>query len=420
MSKTSQKTPWFFVPSLYFAEGIPYCVVMILSVVMFKKMSITNREIGIWTSLLSLPWVIKPLWSPLVEMHWKKRRWIWIMQLLIGSVFAIVAPSLHLPSFFPVVVCLLGITAMLSATHDIAADGFYILSLNSHQQALFAGIRNTFYRLAMIFCQGGLIMAAGMLESSFHHITYSWTVIFFGIALLMLLLGTWHWCILPHPDNDKVQEMMPLSMWSEVFSSFFRKPGIARMLFFLLVYRLGEGQLVKMMIPFMLDARAAGGLALSTTQVGFIYGMIGTISLLAGGIIGGLWTASHGLKKTLPLMWACMNIPDILYLGLSYYPPGNQYIVWTCVCAEQFGYGVGFVGYMLYMLYIAGQGKWKTAHYAISTGFMALGMMFSGMISGYLQELLGYQMFFMWVLICTLPALIAIKKLPLDPHFGNR
>ncbi len=613
-SKT-KKNPWSWVPTLYYAEGIPYIMVMVVSVIMYKRLGISNTDIALYTSWLYLPWVIKPLWSPIVDIFRTKRFWIITMQLLIGAGLAGVALTIPAPNFFKYTLAFFWLLAFSSATHDIAADGFYMLGLTEHQQAYFVGIRSTFYRLAMITGQGLLIIVAGYLESStglgqvdlhvktvnnsfiettfndslitssdgelrlLHYpeelkistnpiskaqydslqsfiesenikngyltktenkssennivkeqswwddvivgnlenfirdnfgktvikksanekignvgiayfylskqpvddeqivvnlsfnsgdksiklvkgtrfvftkdnwnkpaiaffqidpklkkeslasfqaisgnITLAWSITFGILAIMFIVFFIYHKFILPYPSSDVSNQegnSNVLSEFFETFVLFFKKEKIGIIIAFLLLYRLGESQLVKLASPFLLDSRDVGGLALTTGEVGFVYGTIGILSLVIGGLLGGFVAAKKGLKYWIWWMLIAINLPNAVYIYLSYVQPESFLAVLTSVAVEQFGYGFGFTAYMLYMIYIS-DGKHKTAHFAIATGFMALGMMIPGMISGWLQELIGYQHFFIWVIIATIPAFIITKFIPLDPTFGMK
>ena len=613
--KAERKNPWSWVPTLYYAEGIPYIMVMVVSVIMYKRLGISNTDIALYTSWLYLPWVIKPLWSPIVDIFRTKRFWIITMQLLIGAGLAGVALTIPAPNFFKYTLAFFWLLAFSSATHDIAADGFYMLGLTEHQQAYFVGIRSTFYRLAMVTGQGLLIIVAGYLESStglgqidlhvktvnnsfvettfndssitsldgelrlLHYpkelkisttpiskaqydslqnfieaenikngyltktekkssqdnivkeqswwddvivgnlenfirdnfgktvikksanekignvgiayfylskspaedeqivvnlgfnsgdksiklvkgtrfvftkdnwnkpaiaffqidpklkkeslasfqaisgnITLAWSITFGILAIMFIVFFIYHKFILPYPASDfsnKEDNSNVFSEFLETFVLFFKKEKIGIIIAFLLLYRLGESQLVKLASPFLLDSRDVGGLALTTGEVGFVYGTIGILSLVIGGLLGGFVAAKKGLKYWIWWMLIAINLPNAVYIYLSYVQPESFLAVLTSVAVEQFGYGFGFTAYMLYMIYIS-DGKHKTAHFAIATGFMALGMMIPGMISGWLQELIGYQHFFIWVIIATIPAFIITKFIPLDPTFGMK
>ncbi len=612
---TEKRSPWLWVPSIYFAEGIPYIVVMTISVIMYKRMGISNTDIALYTSWLYLPWVIKPLWSPLVDLLKTRRFWIVTMQFIIGAGLASIALTIPLPRFFQFTLAFFWLLAFSSATHDIAADGFYMLGLNQHQQAWFVGVRSTFYRFAMLTGQGLLVILAGYIEShsglpsvdyrvsavqeqtvqqvispdSLHieplegelrivtfppnlkipvvrrsqeevneiiltakkwngnfatereiqrreekeaapswwhdHITkpvghsiqsifgiekkekkvlkyagnvgvgylylsrkpekggkivvnfgrergdksinliegtrrefteenwnkplmvviqldpkldratsaifvaragnipFSWVLTFGFMAVLFFLFAIYHKFILPHPAADVSRSLGDVKQFFKNFINtfvlFFKKDKIGISIAFLLLYRLGEAQLVKIASPFLLDSQEAGGLGLTTGEVGFVYGTVGIALLTIGGLLGGFVAAKHGLKKWLLWMAIAINLPDAVYLYMAHTQTDNFFIINLCVGIEQFGYGFGFTAYMLYMIYVS-EGDYKTAHFAITTGFMALGMMIPGMISGWVQELIGYNNFFIWVLISTIPGIILCKFLPIDPEFGRK
>lgn len=604
---TKQRSPWFWIPSLYFAQGIPYVIVMTLSVIMYKRLGISNTDIALYTSWLYLPWVIKPLWSPIVDLLKTKRFWIIIMQLIIGVGLAGVAFTIPVARFFQFTLAFFWLLAFSSATHDIAADGFYMLGLSEGDQSFFVGIRSTFYRIAMLTGQGLLVIVAGSLESAtglqpinveivarnqaikeiqfqpkqfenvakqaemcfvsteeitvpigkvrkkyansviaevnewniqngFYHaeeimnikelswwtksissplketlkekfnreevelgdqagnialipiqlsekpeegetvvlnfgrdkgdksiqlireyrfefnaenwnqpafavvqldskldkasratfvgrsgnITFAWSMVFAIIAALFGVFFLYHRFILPRPADDvsnKTEGRGVVAEFLETFVSFFKKKNIGIAILFMLLYRLAESQLVKMASPFLLDAKEAGGLGLTTGDLGIVYGTAGMIALTIGGILGGIVASRKGLKYWVWWMALAINLPNLSYLFLSMFTPESLWYVTAAVVVEQFGYGFGFTAYMLFMIYIS-QGKHKTAHYAITTGFMALGMMIPGMISGWLQEIIGYQSFFVWVLICTIPIFLVLPFVKIDPKFG--
>jgi MFS transporter, PAT family, beta-lactamase induction signal transducer AmpG len=425
------KNPWSWIPTVYFAEGLPYILVMTVSVIMYKRLEISNSEIAFYTSWLYLPWVIKPLWSPVVELLRNKRWWIVAMQLFIGAGLAGVAFTLPTTFFFKGTLAFFWLLAFSSATHDIAVDGFYMMGLNENQQAFFVGIRNTFYRLAMITGQGILVMLAGFLENSTllgnpengNNIPLAWAFTFAVIALLFVLLAIYHKFFLPHPaeDVEKASDSLKniLTGFAETIKAYFVKKEILTILGFLLLYRLGEAQLGKMASPFLLDPNEVGGLGLTTGQVGFVYGTIGIIALMIGGISGGWLASKYGFNKMLWLFVCSINLPNLVYVYLSYAQPSEYWMILGAVAVEQLGYGFGFTAYTLYMLYVSA-GQFKTAHFAFSTGIMALGMMLPGMASGWLQELLGYQHFFIWVMICTTPGFIMAKLIKVEKDFGMK
>jgi len=417
-------SPWKWIPSLYFAQGIPYVTVMTIAVIFYKRMEISNTDIALYTSWLYLPWVLKPLWSPFIDILKTKRWWIISMQILIGAGLAGVAFCIPASLFFQATLAFFWLLAFASATHDIAADGFYMLALNSHEQSLYVGIRNTFYRIAMISGQGLLIMLAGVLEIHTENITLAWSVTFFILSGIFIMICLYHKHILPYPSEDKVSRntYTVKTIWKEflqTFISFFKKKEIVSGLFFMLTFRLSESQLLKLASPFMLDPKEAGGLGLTTGEVGLVYGTVGVLALTIGGIIGGIVASRQGLKFWLWPMTLAITLPNLVYVYLSYLQPNNLILINSAVAIEQFGYGFGFTAYMLYMISFA-NGKHKTAHYAICTAFMALGMMLPGMIAGWLQDMIGYKQFFIWVMICTLPAYLSVAFLKVDPKFGKK
>lgn len=544
----NSRSPWWWIPSLYFAEGIPYIIVMFVASDMYKTLGVSNSALAFWTSILYLPWVIKPLWSPFIDIYSTKRKWIVWMQILLAVAFFGVSMVLHLPWWFPLSLAFLWLMAFTSSTHDIAADGFYMLALDEHNQAFFTGIRSTFYRLAMIAGLGLLVIITGLIldntgletvhvnieavpesqisgtfdekdialttkegppeilvfpeeikvplydASSDHPVdsvniwfvlsappendkeikmtfglkkgsqdiflanggvfafnkdnwnvpqkatikvkhnlketayarfdakagdtVFSWSVSIGFLGFLFLLFAAYHKRVLPAPESDRPENKKQNDSYLNVFATFFKKEGIVASLAFLLLYRFSESQLTKMASPFLLDTRENGGLALSLTEKGFVYGTVGLIALVIGGILGGIVASRHGLKKWIWWMAISINLPNVVYIFLSYVQPGNLFVINVCIAIEQFGYGFGFTGYMLYMLYIAGQGKYKTAHFAITTAFMALGMMIPGMMSGAIQEALGYQHFFIYVILCTIPSFVALWFIKIDPGFG--
>lgn len=420
-AKQHDKKPWSWVPSLYFTEALPYFVVVVMSGIMYKRFGLSNAEIAFYTSWFYLPWVIKPLWSPFVELLATKRQWILGMQGLLGVGFALVALTLPLESYLQYSIAFFWLLAFSSATHDIAADGYYITTLRNDQQAFFVGIRSTFYRLAMLFGQGGIIILAGTLEQQYA-IQIAWQITLFVLSGLMIALTIYHSLILPKTQKPQAIQQNSKALFKnfvDVFITFFRKKEILLFIAFILLYRLGEAQLVKIASLFMLDERSVGGLGLSTQQVGLVYGTVGIIALVIGGILGGVLVSRHGLKFWMWWMALAINLPDVLYIYMAWQQPESFLLINIFVAIEQFGYGFGFTAFLLYLIYIA-QGEFKTAHYAIATGFMAAGMMFPGMWSGWLQEAMGYVPFFIWVVISTLPAFLIIYFIPLEKNFGKK
>ncbi len=432
------KHPWWWVPTLYFAEGIPYFIVNTISTILFKKMGLSNADIAAYTSILYLPWVIKPFWSPFVDIIRTKRWWIIAMQVLMSAGFVALALSLphpsaevmasgHAPvSLFAVTLIFFWITAFASATHDIAADGFYMLALDSKDQSLFVGIRSTFYRLSSIFGQGVLVVIAGLLETRLGNIPRAWSVTLLVSAVIFAAVTLWHVFFLPRPAEDARRDNVRKAgdifrEFGRTFVTFFRKPVVWLAIVFMLLYRLPEALLVKLVNPFLLDSLADGGLGLATETVGVIYGTIGILGLILGGILGGVAASKWGLRKSLWPMALAITLPDLVYLWLSLAQPANLPVISVLVFIEQFGYGFGFTSYMLYMIYVS-EGEFKTAHYSLCTAFMALSMMIPGFFAGALQEAVGYPRFFGIVMLCCLAtvAVTFLVRRKVDPEFGKK
>ncbi|MEN8115475.1 MAG: MFS transporter [Bacteroidota bacterium] len=540
MSSTKQRTPWSWIPTLYFAEGIPYIIVMFVSKDMYKTLGVSNASLTFWTSALYLAWVIKPLWSPYIDIYYTKRKWIIWMQLALAVAFFGISFALHTPMWFTLSLLFLWIMAFESATHDVAADGFYMLALDEHKQAFFTGIRSTFYRLAMIAGLGLLVLITGLIldntgldtvkvnikateqanqapfdinsisagaqegdlrilqypqnvqvtvggdsttvyfvlsappasgeevrmnfgykkgsqdiylandgnfvfteenwnkpvaaviktrtnlkeatEARFDakagDVPFSWSVSIGILGLMFLVFAVYHRFVLPNPETGDKKPDRSDASYLHILKSFFQKEGMVATIAFLLFYRFAESQISALASPFLLDTRENGGLALSLTEKGIAYGTVGLAALLVGGVLGGILASKHGLKKWIWWMALSINLPNIVYVYLSFVLPDNFLLINIAIAVEQFGYGFGFTAYMLYMLYVAGQGEYKTAHFAIATGFMALGMMLPGMVSGTIQEALGYQHFFIYVMLCTIPSFIALAFIKIDPGFG--
>ncbi len=413
------RSGWVWIPPLYFAEGIPYVVTMSVSVIMYKRLGVSNVEIALYTSWLYLPWVVKPLWSPFVDLYGTKRMWIVAMQLLVAVGFAGVAWAIPAVAMLRATLIFLWILAFASATHDIAADGFYILGLNQRDQAWFVGVRSTFYRLAMIVGQGPLVMLAGRLETELGNAVQGWMITFWAIAAYFLFSSLYHMGVLPRAESGSTEgcphHTEPLGDVVATFAEFLRKPRIVSAIAFLLLFRFAEAQLVKLAAPFLVDTRQAGGLALTTEQVGIVYGTVGVGMLTIGGLAGGFLAARHGMKRWLWWMVMAMNLPNAVYVYLAFAQPYDSVVINVAVGIEQFGYGFGFTAYMLYMIRIS-EGEHETASFALCTAFMALGMMGPGMVSGYLQSLLGYPLFFVWILVATLPSFVAAYLISGDPR----
>ncbi len=549
MEQNKNRSPWTWIPTLYFFQGIPYSIVMITSGLIYKTLGISIASFAFWTSLLYLPWAIKPLWSPYIDVVSTKRNWIVWTQVLLGLAFIAVGIAMPFSFFYPLTLFIFAIIAISSASHDIAADGFYMYALDQHKQAFFVGIRSTFYRMAMLTALGLVPVVAGvvqkntglesvtfkaesvlpeeytpfspsginiqksegkakvlifptelkvpvfqtgktMLDSAVvyialsappqegeivvvnisrksgskdidlsknqtgrfeftsnnwdspvaasirvnHNLTgktssdflitagniaFSWTFSLAVLGLVLLLIALYNKIMLPHPVENSTSEKIGWKVYKEVFVSFFTKPGIIPALIFFLLYRLGESQLVKIATPFLVDSRSSGGIGLTSAQYGIAYGTIGIACLTLGGILGGVTAAKFGLKRLIFIMALCMNIPISVYIYLSFFQPmPGDITIYLAIALEQFGYGFGFTAYMLYMLHFVGESKYKTAEYAIGTSLMALGMMLPGMISGTMKEALGYQHFFIYIILCSIPGIIAIRFLKISPGFG--
>lgn len=419
------KSPWSWIPSLYFTEGLPYVAVMTVSLLLYKQLGLSNSEITFYTSWLYLPWVIKPFWSPFIDIVKTKRWWITTMQILIGAAFGGIAFTIPTSFWLQGTLCFFWLMAFASATHDIAADGFYMLGLNQHDQAWFVGIRSTFYRIATIFGQGVLVMIAGNLQVIFRNsISYSWSLTFYGVAGIFIGLWLWHNYVLPRPneDEDKTKAATPSELiadFGNTIKTFFCKEQVYVGILFMLFYRMPEGLLAKVSALFLVDSVNKGGLGLSPQEYGFVQGTVGVVGLTLGGILGGMCVGKDGLKKWLWPMVCAITLPDIVYVYLAYDLPSNFFIINSCIFVEQFGYGFGFTAYMLYLIYYS-RGNYKTSHYALCTAFMALSMMIPGLFSGDLQELVGYRTFFVIVMAFCSVTYLVTSFLKIDPTFGKK
>ena len=419
----NNKNPWAWVPTLYFAEGVPYVAVMTISVIIYKRLGLSNTDITLYTSWLYLPWVIKPLWSPFVDMLRTKRWWILGMQVLIAAALAGVAFTIPGPFWLQGSLSFFWLLAFSSATHDIAADGFYMLGLEQHEQAYFVGIRSTFYRIATIFSSGLLVGLAGVLQVLTRSISYAWSLVFYLIAGLFIALWLYHSWALPRPSEDthriqKTAADIITEFWNTLVT-FFQKPQVWVGICFMLFYRMPEGLLAKVSALFLVDKMANGGLGLSDVEFGMVQGTVGVIGLTLGGILGGIAASRDGLKRWLWPMVMAITIPDLVYVYLSCALPSSLLIINICIFLEQFGYGFGFSAYMLYLIYYS-QGEHKTAHYALCTAFMALSMMIPGLFAGALQEAVGYRAFFVIVVVCCVMTYIVASLLKIDPEFGKK
>ncbi|QLE57684.1 MFS transporter [Nostoc sp. TCL26-01] len=413
-------SPGIFIPTLYFVAGIPYIIINTVSVIFYKKLEVDNTQIALWTSFLYLPWVIKMFWGPIVDIYSTKRNWILYTQLAMSCCLAIVAFCLQLPNFFFISLAALTIGAFISATYDIATDGFYLLALSPEQQAFFVGIRSVFYRLAIIFGSGILVVLAGQLEVYLDNIPLSWAIAIGFSAIILALLLMVHRLTLPFPDADQQKHLENTDKipFLKIISSYFQQEKVTFIIAFILLYRFGEAMLVKMASLFLLDKPELGGLGLTTSEVGLVYGTFGVISLIGGGILGGLVIAKYGLKKCLFPMALALNLPNVFYVYMAYVQP-PLILVYPLVSIEQFGYGFGLTAFSVYLMYTS-QGEYKTSHFAISTGIMALGMMLPGIISGYLQNFLGYPLFFVLVCLLTIPGMVTLFFIPLTAVTHNQ
>ena len=389
---------------------------------MFRQLGISVADVTLYTSWLYLPWVIKPFWSPFVDLVKTKRWWLLLTQVILGAGLAGVGLTLNTGNFFRWSLVIMWLLAFSSATHDISIDGFYMLGLDEGEQSLFVGIRNTAYRIAMIAGQGGLLILVGQFEKLFGSTVRAWSLGFMIAGGLMILLWLYHSYILPHPIADCATGASGKNILKEfgmTFVSYFKKPYIIPALLFILLFRFPEAQLGKIAPLFLIDPTEAGGLGLSTGEIGFAQGTLGVIGLLLGGILGGITLSKFGLRKCIWYMVAAISVPDLVYVYLSWMPSQNMALVSSCIFIEQLGYGFGFTAYTLFLMYFA-RGEHQTSHYAISTGIMALGMMLPGMISGMLQEHMGYRTFFIWVIACCAVTCVVSALIKYEPDFGKK
>ncbi|MBM2813754.1 MAG: putative transrane permease [Ignavibacteria bacterium] len=431
MSKTNKRNPWLFIPTQYFAEGLPFVIVNQLSVALFKSLGASNAFIGA-TSFLYLPWSFKFLWSPQIDAAASKRSWVVWLQLALSIGFFLAASSLHIPDFTIFLLIIFAIIAFISASHDIVTDGFYLHALEVPQQAFFVGIRSTFYRLSMIFGSGLLIALAGSFGTDEASLRQGWSISIGICGIIFIFMFFYHRKVLPYPDSDIVikRKIAGQAPYKIVFREYLSQKKIGVILSFILLYRFGEGLLLKMAQPFFLDKISDGGMGISLREVGIMYGTIGIIALMAGGIISGWIIKNKGLKKMLLPMAIIMNLPNLLFVYLAAVQPQQVWrmeIPWFfgsngfnfhpvlqfCIVIEQFGYGMGVTAFMVYFLQLA-KGTFKTSHYAISTGLMAIGFMLPGFLSGWLQQQIGYLWLFILSCIMTLPGMLTIFFLPID------
>lgn len=428
------RSPWWWVPSLYIAEGLPYFAVNTLTVIMYTNLGVSLSEMAFFTGWLYLPWVIKPFWSPFMDLFKTKRWWVVLMQFLMAIGFAGVALVLPGSFFFTLTLIFFWLIAFFSATHDISADGLYLIALNPHQQANFVGVRSTFYRIASIAGQGGLVLLAGYLETSLGDIPKAWAYVFALLSIFFFVLAVYHFIALPRSNSDKtmpgVDKKTLIKDFFKTFKTFFRKPHILLALAFMLLYRFPEALCIKLVQPFLMAPIELGGLGLTTSEAGLVNGTIGVVGLLIGGIAGGIAIARKGLKTMLFPMAAALTLPCLFYCFLAMWQPSDFYLISIAIFIEQMGYGFGFSAYMMYLLYFS-RGESATSHYAFCTAFMAIGMMVPGMFAGYLQEYLvnydffassfhqGYVNFFWLVVLSSTLTFLVCSFVKIESQYGK-
>ncbi len=419
----SDRSAWRWVPTAYIAEGGPYAVVATVSAVLFKSLGMENDQLGFWTGVIMLPWAVKPLWAPLLDLFKTKRFWIILTQLVMAGAFTAMAALIVKEELTLLLIGLFFLFAFISATHDAAVDGFYLIALDEHSQAMWAGMRGTFYRIASVAVQGGLVMLAGVAERHYGNLRLGWCASFILAALIMAAIALWHMFRMPRPAGDRpAEQSAPLREFLNSFATFFRKPGVIGLIVFLFFYRVAEAQLGRMAVAFLKDGRDLGGLGLTLQEFGLLYGTIGIVALTAGGILGGVVSARWGFRATIWPLVCAINIPDIVYVYLAYCQPESLWMTGACIAVEQFGYGMGYTGFLLVMVAFAeDSGRYRTSHFAAMTGIAILGLSVIGMLSGYVQVKLGYTAFFNYVMLCTIPSfLVTIPMVRrIRPDFGR-
>ncbi|MFC5549971.1 MFS transporter [Massilia aerilata] len=416
----TMRHPLAWVPSLYLAQGLPFYSVALVAGLMFKSMGVPNEQIARWTGVLGLAWVFKALWSPFLELFRSKKRIVVVLQILGGVALGALALGLQLPAWFALAIALLGVVSLASATHDIAADGLYIASLSAKQQAAYAGWQGAFFNGAKFLSLGGLVILAGYLEQKAGP-QLAWATVFGLLGALMAGLGIYHAWALPGPSGIPATREQAATMrgtvdvLADVIRAFFAKPGIWLGILFILLFRTAEGQVQTIGPLFLRDARAIGGMGLSTQEVGAIYGTAGTAAFLVGSILGGYFTSWIGLKRAMPWLILAMNVPNLVFYYLSMTQPDSLGVVTASLAAEMFGYGFGFVGMILFIMQVIASGPYQTAHYALGSGFMQLGFVLSKVVSGDIQQALGYRHFFLWVVLSAIPVLVLTRFVRLEP-----
>lgn len=413
LAESKLRHPAFWIPSVYFAEGLPFVAINAVAVLMYKSLNVSDALIAFWTSLILLPYTLKPLWSPILEMFKTKKHFVVFTQFIIGITFVLVAFTLPLPNFFKYSIALLGLMAFSGSTHDISADGIYINALNFKEQAEYSGWLGAFYNVAKIFSQGALVYIAGQLEITLG-VVKAWMIVMGLFGIIMILLGLWHVRVLPSGGAAKEVKNIKegfKTLW-DVVKTFFQKKYILWGIVFIILYRFAEGQAIKIVPLFFKAARDHGGLGLSTSEIGIVYGVFGAIAFVLGSLLAGYFVAKRGLKRALFILCCFFNIPFAAYAFLAITQPTSLYVIGGAVIFEYFGYGFGFVGLTLFMMQQIAPGRYKMAHYAFATGLMNLGMMIPGMLSGVVSDWLGYKVFFIWVLVATIPAFLATWFVP--------
>ena len=418
-SKPQHPATW--VPSVYFAMGLPFVAIAAASSLMFKNLGISDSKIAFWTTLVMIPWTLKPLWSPLLEMYKTKKHFVVATQMLTGITFALVAFSLQLPHYFSYAIALMAIIAFSGATHDIATVGIYLNELSPQDQAKYVGWQGAFYNVAKILSGGALVYLAGELEQTLG-VVHAWMIVMGIYGVIMISLSIYHMKMLPSGGTSTEVKSFKegVETLKDVAKTFFQKKNIVLSITFVIFYRFAEGFAIKISPLFFKATREEGGLGLTTSQIGLVYGLFGAIAFVLGSILAGYYTSKRGLKKTLMILCVCFNVPFAVYGVLALTQPENLYIIGAAVALEYFGYGFGFVGLILYIMQQIAPGKYKMAHYAFADGIMALGFMIPSMISGYLSDFLGYKMFFIWVLIATLPSFLITYFAPFNNQPTNK
>jgi PAT family beta-lactamase induction signal transducer AmpG len=405
--------PGFWVPTLYFAEGLPFVVINVVSVLMYKAMKVSDSQITLFTTLIILPWTLKPLWGPLLEMFKTKKYFVVATEFIAGVTFGLIMLTLHLHDFFGMSLALFAIIAFNGATHDIAADGVYINALTEKEQSEYVGWQGAFYNVAKVLSQGAFVYLAGVLEKSMGVVT-AWTMVMGLFGVVLILISFYHTKMLPTGGATGAVKSAKeaFATFGDVVKTFFEKKHIAWGIVFIILYRFAEGQAMKIVPLFMKAERAIGGLGLETEQIGIIYGIFPPVAFILGSILAGYFVAKRSLRQSLFILCCFFNVPFVVYAFLSYALPSSLYVIGSAVVLEYFGYGFGFVGLTLFMMQQIAPGKYKMAHYAFATGVMNLGMMIPSALSGFISDYLGYRNFFLWVMIATIPSFLVAWLVP--------